>query len=220
MARQARSEATRQRIIDAAVDLFDEIGYPATGMGDIIGRAQITKGALYHHFDSKESVAAAVIEMGSATLLSTFVSVCQSATPAVENLIHSTFVIADHMAGDEVTRAAARLTHTLGHLCEAAAHANRAWLSAMAEQLKRVAEEGDLREDVEPDDAAETIVAATIGSTLMSAEMSDGSDLLERLLRMWGVLLAALVPENTLPYLREFLHREPLRRTDPKLSLQ
>jgi AcrR family transcriptional regulator len=220
MARQARSEATRQKIIDAAVDLFDEIGYPATGMGDIIGRAQITKGGLYHHFDSKESVAAAVIEMGSATFLSTFVSVCQSATPAVENLIHSTFVIADHIAGDKVTRAAARLTHTLGHLSEAAAHANRAWLSAMAEQLRRVAEEGDLREDVDPDDAAETIVAATIGSTLMSAEMSDGSDLPTRLLRMWGVLLAALVPENSLPYLREFVHREPLRRTDSKLSLQ
>jgi AcrR family transcriptional regulator len=220
MARQARSEATRQKVIDAAVELFDEIGYPATGMGDIIGRAQITKGALYHHFDSKESVAAAVIELGSATLLTTFVSACQSAVPAVENLIHSTFVIADNMAGDKVTRAAARLTHTLGHLSEAAAHANRAWLAAMAAQLTRVAEEGDLREDVDPDAAAETIVAATIGSTLMSAEMSDGADLPARLLRMWGVLLAGLVPENSLPYLREFLHREPLRRTDPNLSLQ
>jgi AcrR family transcriptional regulator len=220
MARQPRSEATRQKVIDAAVDLFDEIGYPATGMGDIIGRAQITKGALYYHFDSKESVAAAVIEMGSATLLTTFVSVCQSAAPAVENLIHSTFVIADHTAGDKVTRAAARLTHTLGHLSEAAAHANRAWLSAMAAQLTRIAEEGDLREDVDPDAAAETIVAATIGSTLMSAEMSDGTDLPARLLRMWGVLLAAIVPEDSLPYLREFLHREPLRRTDPKLSPQ
>jgi AcrR family transcriptional regulator len=65
MARQARSEATRQKIIDAAaVDLFDEIGYPTTGMGDIIECAQITKGARYHHFDSKESVAAAVIQIG------------------------------------------------------------------------------------------------------------------------------------------------------------
>ena len=220
MARQARSEATRQKVIDAAVELFDEIGYPATGMGDIIGRAQITKGALYHHFDSKEAVAAAVIELGSATLLTTFVSACQSAVPAVENLIHSTFVIADHMAGDKVTRAAARLTHTLGHLSEAAAHANRAWLAAMSAQLTRVAEEGDLREDVDSDAAAETIVAATIGSTLMSAEMSDGTDLPARLLRMWGVLLAAIVPDDSLPYLREFLRREPLRRTDPKLSLQ
>jgi AcrR family transcriptional regulator len=65
MARQARSEATRQKIIDvAAVDLFDEIGYTTTGMGDIIECAQISKGARYHHFDSKEPVAAAVIQIG------------------------------------------------------------------------------------------------------------------------------------------------------------
>ena len=31
MVRQARSEATRQKIIDSAVELFTEIGYSATG---------------------------------------------------------------------------------------------------------------------------------------------------------------------------------------------
>jgi AcrR family transcriptional regulator len=212
MARQARSEATRLKIIDAAVDLFNEIGYPATGMGDIIERAQVTKGALYHHFDSKESVAAAVIEMGSATVLTTFVSVCQSAAPAVENLIHGMFVVADQLASDKVARAAARLTHTLGYPTEAAARANRNWLAAIAAQLMRVAEEGDLRDGVDPDAAAETIVATTSGSTLMSDEISDCTDLPARLLRLWGVLLPAFVPEHSLPYFREFLEREPLRR--------
>ena len=42
MARQARSELTRQKIITAAVDLFSEHGYPATGLGDIIARAEMT----------------------------------------------------------------------------------------------------------------------------------------------------------------------------------
>ena len=40
MVRQARSEATRKRIINAAVDLFAEVGYQATGLGDIIERAR------------------------------------------------------------------------------------------------------------------------------------------------------------------------------------
>ena len=63
MVRQARSEATRRKIITSAVELFNEIGYPATGLGDIIDRAEMTKGALYYHFDSKESLATAIIDV-------------------------------------------------------------------------------------------------------------------------------------------------------------
>jgi AcrR family transcriptional regulator len=69
MVRQARSDATRRKIITSAVELFNEIGYPATGLGDIIERAEMTKGALYYHFDSKESLATAIIEEGSANLI-------------------------------------------------------------------------------------------------------------------------------------------------------
>ena len=81
MVRQARSEATRRKIIAAAVDLFNEIGYPATGLGDIIERAEMTKGALYYHFDSKESLATAIIEEGSANLVQAFRSITQSSAP-------------------------------------------------------------------------------------------------------------------------------------------
>jgi AcrR family transcriptional regulator len=66
MVRQARSETTRRKIITSAVELFNEIGYPATGLGDIIDRPEMTKGALYYHFESKESLATAIIEDGSA----------------------------------------------------------------------------------------------------------------------------------------------------------
>ena len=72
MVRQARSEATRKKIINAAVDLFAEVGYQATGLGDIIERAEMTKGALYYHFDSKEALATAIIEEGANTALTAF----------------------------------------------------------------------------------------------------------------------------------------------------
>lgn len=62
MARQVRSEATRRKILDAAIDVFGEVGYAAAGWGTIIERTGMTKGALYHHFDSKESLASAIIQ--------------------------------------------------------------------------------------------------------------------------------------------------------------
>ena len=46
MAPQARSEATRQKILGAAMDLFSEVGYATAGLGEIIDRAGMTKGLL------------------------------------------------------------------------------------------------------------------------------------------------------------------------------
>ena len=62
MVMQARAEATRHRILDSAVDLFDELGYGETGLADVLQRAGVSKGAFYYHFDSKEGIAAAIIE--------------------------------------------------------------------------------------------------------------------------------------------------------------
>ena len=61
---QSRAEATRQRIIDAAVILFAENGYADTGLNDITAAAKVTTGAFYYHFASKESVANAIIREG------------------------------------------------------------------------------------------------------------------------------------------------------------
>lgn len=86
MARQVRSEATRQKILDSAIEVFGEVGYAAAGWSTIIERTGMTKGALYHHFDSKESLASNIIEEGSDRLLSAFRNVCGSSSPGLENL--------------------------------------------------------------------------------------------------------------------------------------
>ena len=78
MVRQARSEATRRRILDAAVELFSEVGFAATSLGDIVERAELTKGALYYHFDSKESLASAVIEETAEEVFDTINTICSS----------------------------------------------------------------------------------------------------------------------------------------------
>src|SRR6201988_2610666 len=94
MVRQARSEATRRKIMTSAVELFNEIGYPATGLGDIIERAEMTKGALYYHFDSKESLATASIEEGSVRLAEAFRSIAAASAPARETNMHRGYVVA------------------------------------------------------------------------------------------------------------------------------
>ncbi len=46
----------RERIVSAAVALFAEQGYDSTSVQQIVARAQVTKGALYHYFVSKEEL--------------------------------------------------------------------------------------------------------------------------------------------------------------------
>ncbi len=53
---QHRAEETRSHILDAAGGLFAERGYAATSVADICARAGVTKGAFYHHFESKQAV--------------------------------------------------------------------------------------------------------------------------------------------------------------------
>ena len=49
-------EATRQAIIDSALELFGSRGYAVTSVQEITEAAGVTKGAFYHHFDSKEEL--------------------------------------------------------------------------------------------------------------------------------------------------------------------
>lgn len=58
----APETASRERLLDAAVELFGERGYAATGIGAICDRAGLAKTALYHHFGNKEGLLAEVIE--------------------------------------------------------------------------------------------------------------------------------------------------------------
>ncbi len=120
MARQARSELTRQKIITAAVDLFSEHGYPATGLGDIIARAEMTKGALYYHFDSKESLAEAIIDDGGSAMLGTFRVITETSSPALENTIHGLFVVADFTRSDKVAQIGMQLLRTFSGINAAA----------------------------------------------------------------------------------------------------
>lgn len=57
-----RTEATRTALIAAARPLFAQRGYAGIGTEEIARAAGVTRGALYHHFDGKRELFAAVYE--------------------------------------------------------------------------------------------------------------------------------------------------------------
>ena len=68
MIARVKRRPTRERILDAATELFQEKGYAATGMAEILQRAEANSGSFYHFFSSKEDVLAAVLDRYEAML--------------------------------------------------------------------------------------------------------------------------------------------------------
>src|SRR5260221_8363640 len=60
--RVAQGDATRAALIEAARGLFGEKGYVDTSNDEVVARAGVTKGALYHHFSGKEELFRVVFE--------------------------------------------------------------------------------------------------------------------------------------------------------------
>lgn len=59
---QERSTETRQRLLDAAVTLMHDHGLAATSTTDIAAAAGVSRGALTHHFESREDLVTGAIE--------------------------------------------------------------------------------------------------------------------------------------------------------------
>src|SRR6266508_1508108 len=67
--REAEARATRDALIEAALALFTERGYAGVGTEEIVARAKVTRGALYHHFEAKRDLFRAVFERVEADLM-------------------------------------------------------------------------------------------------------------------------------------------------------
>jgi AcrR family transcriptional regulator len=65
-----QKELTRGRIMEAALGLFDELGFDAVTMEDIAHRANLNRGTIYLHFNNKGQILRAIVDSleGFATL--------------------------------------------------------------------------------------------------------------------------------------------------------
>ena len=58
----SKRNSTRQRLVDSARELFWARGYEATSVADILERAEVNSGSLYHFFGGKEDLLLAVVD--------------------------------------------------------------------------------------------------------------------------------------------------------------
>jgi AcrR family transcriptional regulator len=81
-----RSDATRSALLSVARRLFTERGYAATSTTEIVERAGVTRGALYHHFAAKHELFRAVFEQLEAEMTQQIAHDALAGTDALEQL--------------------------------------------------------------------------------------------------------------------------------------
>ena len=70
MARNRNSHETRKKILEVSKDLFLEKGFDNTSIQDIIdGLGGLTKGVIYHHFESKYDILQTIISENNQEIL-------------------------------------------------------------------------------------------------------------------------------------------------------
>jgi len=187
MARQERAIRTRRAILEAAGAVFDEYGYTASTIAMVLERADVTKGALYFHFPSKECLAQAVLDE----------QLSLGAVPPhpckLQEIVDITFVFGQRLLDNSLLRGSVRLTidqcappgvdHT-GPF--------RQWGEMLLGMLQQAREQGELLPTVEPRDTADLLVGAFAGIQLTSRALSGREDLGHRLAVLWGHVLPSI----------------------------
>lgn len=155
---------TRQRLIRAALTLFQSQGYHATGIAQILAHSGVPKGSLYHHFPAgKESLAIATIDWIDAEMQGRFTRAAQGAVPADKQIKRLFSDTAAWIEAHDFSQGA--LLATLAQEVEPGQTALRSRISlAYREATERLGQALAAGGAAKPNDLAITVLAALDGA--------------------------------------------------------
>ncbi|MBN0046882.1 TetR/AcrR family transcriptional regulator [Streptomyces actuosus] len=194
MARQERAIRTRRLILEAAGAVFDEHGYASTTIAMVLERAEVTKGALYFHFPSKESLARAVL--AEQVLFGTV----PPRGCKVQEIIDMTYAVGQRLRTNALLRGGVRLAvdqETPSGVDRGEPF--RQWAERLTTLLEQAADQGELLPTVRPGETVELLVGSFTGIQLMSRALTDRADLGDRLAVLWAHLLPSIAVPGLLP---------------------
>ncbi|WP_055489763.1 ScbR family autoregulator-binding transcription factor [Streptomyces sp. TP-A0356] len=194
MARQERALRTRQKLLEAAAKVISARGYRAATIAEILKAADITKGALYFHFDSKQALADAIIKEQTLPY-----APVEPPSP-LQRLIDMSLEIGRGLQTDPLLMAGTRIAvDTL--FDESPVTPFQDWTGVAVSLLTEARRAGEVLPHVEPSECAELIIAAYTGVQLFSQAASGRKDLTERIVTLWKHLLPSIANPAAIAHL-------------------
>lgn len=149
--RRGRPGYDQETVLRRAIELFNRQGYDGTSMGDLAKELGLTKSAIYHHVDSKESLLSAALDEALDALTSAIDSALDDPTTSAYDRLRSAveqsvLILTDHLP------AVTLLLRVRGNSpVELAALERRRLIDLkLAGLVQAAVDEGSVRTDLEP----------------------------------------------------------------------
>ncbi|MFJ9517629.1 ScbR family autoregulator-binding transcription factor [Kitasatospora sp. NPDC101801] len=197
--RQDRSARTRDLVLLKAAELFAEKGYRTASIKEVAERTGMTKGAVYHHFPTKDALVIAVVEAQYDRWPEMVQQVRTETTTALEAAFKVTDRVAEAFITDPVTRAVARLQAERSSVPFDLPAPYVGWISLMTQLLTEAEQAGELRAGVSPEQIAHAMVASFYGTQHISDLLHDRADLAQRWQEQRSLLWYAISSEPDRP---------------------
>ncbi|MGE2712758.1 TetR family transcriptional regulator [Mycolicibacterium litorale] len=201
-----KPDATREQIVRAAAKQFAVKPYGLVNLDDILLDAAVTKGAMYHHFRSKYSLASAIVERWLESNLRIIDDTVALRRSGMETLVDITFAIAVKDIEDFVARAGLNLLESVGRTDGLRRQAFDASRTALTPLARRAIEDGDVSPDVAPENIARVLVFLYLG-VRQANDPGEPAAFLSDLHSAWALVLPGLAATERLGYLTTFVRR-------------
>ncbi|KAB8161599.1 TetR family transcriptional regulator [Streptomyces sp. 3MP-14] len=194
---QQRSARTLRRLVDSAASEFDRGGYARTTLDDITRAAGVTKGALYHHFSSRDALADAV-QISCRDLLEDLLDLARAREPSplqlVVDVTHSLNRLLHH---ESVVRASVRIARERAQVPPPPYDFYRLWLGQTRTLLQEAQKRDELAEGLSDTASQALVTSVTAGVEVLWWDGTPYSESADRLTAVWDLLLPLIARGET-----------------------
>lgn len=203
---ERRADTTRQRLIAAASHQFARRSYSMVSLDDILAEAELTKGAMYFHFPSKQALASAIIDDLTERSRAAAIELLARRMSGLETLIELFYILSVQNIQDEVARAGARLLETVDNMTALPSMLWQSWIEFIINLIRKAVSEGDVVDHADPEDIAKMLVALWVGMPRIS-DLDQPEQYLDNLHKAWILVLPSFTNPDRIDYFIQFIKR-------------
>jgi TetR/AcrR family transcriptional regulator, transcriptional repressor for nem operon len=203
---ERRAETTRQRLIAAASHQFAHRPYSTVSLDDILAEAELTKGAMYFHFPSKQALAVAIIENLAERSRTAVTELLARRMSGLETVIDLIYLLAVQDIQHEVVRAGVRLLESLDDNTAMPPALWHSWIEFITTLIQKAVTEGDVVDHDDPEDIAKMLVALWVGIRRIS-DLDELEHYIDNLEKAWILALPSFTNPDRIDYFTQFIKR-------------
>ena len=201
-----RRADTRHRLIAAASRQFARRSYSMVSLDDILAEAELTKGAMYFHFPSKQALALAIIDDLTEMSRTAVSELLAHRMSGLETLIDLFYLRAVQDTQNELARAGVRLLETLDDTTAVPSTLWQSWIEFVTTLAQKAIAEGDFTDQHDPEDIAKMLVALWVGMRRIS-DPDQPEHYLDNLQKALILTLPSFTDPDRIDYFTQFIKR-------------